>query len=188
MRTSMNTSTTRHGGGRRRALPPDAAYRPVLVRDPNRRAAREYLEPYRVVDQTPLCLLCMSARGGTGALSRFFVAERENSGKDAGSFSFSRATGGYPASPRAAVAKAREAVAAAEASLRAAAAAESALAKLASDGGGGALSAAQNVSRRIQLAAAAARGKVATKRLDEARDRADPVSYTHLTLPTICSV
>ena len=174
MHTSMNTSTTRHGGGRRRALPPDAAYRPVLVRDPNRRAAREYLEPYRVVDQTPLCLLCMSARGGTGALSRFFVAERENSGKELlGLFSFSRATGGYPASPRAAVAKAREAVAAAEASLRAAAAAESALAKLASDGGGGALSAAQNVSRRIQLAAAAARGKVATKRLDEARDRAD---------------
>ena len=168
--TSMNTSTTRHGGGRRRALPPDAAYRPVLVRDPLRRAAREYLEPYRVVDGAPLCLLCMSARGGMGG-SRCLAAE--NSGKRAGAVSFSRATGGYLASPRAAVAKAREAVAAAEASLRAAAAAESALAKLKSDGSGGALSAAQNVSRRIRLAAASSRAKIASKRLDEARDRAD---------------
>ena len=193
-RFSTSASTTRHGGGRRRALPPGATWRPVLVRHPVRRGeVRQYLEPYRRGDGAPLCLLCMSARGGPvgsgdrSAQSRDAAAHPETSadperptdpsarllfGSGSGSVASNPGAERYPASPRGAAAAAREAVAAAEASLRAAAAAESAL-RRAGDGGGGALSAAQNVSRRIQLAQAASRAKVATRRLDEARERAD---------------
>ena len=174
---STSASTTRHGFGRRRPLARGATWRPVLVRHPVRRAVREYLEPYRRDDGAPLCLLCMSPRGGTGGAR---AAETRRDGDRGGRATLvgSGASGpgseadGYPASPRAAFSKAHEAVAAAEASMREAAAAESAL-RRAGDGGGGALSAAQNVSRRIQLARAASRAKLATKRLDEARERAD---------------
>ena len=116
----------------------------MLVRDPLRNdndgnaRDREYLEPYRREDGAPLCLLCMSARRWTGGARTRASATPLNpppaEGEEAASTRAaetqtrlnSSVSDRYPASPRAASAKAR-AAAAAEASLRAAAAAESAL-------------------------------------------------------------
>ena len=183
-------STRRHGAGRRVALPVGAEMRRAIVAGEGV-TSREYLEPVDTATGTPLCLMCMSPRSGLGGTrvaslqieDILFLSNAVKTNavrthatrKDAQETQSTRVSSEYPfylsthqlypSSPREACVAARDAVSAARDALAAAAVAESSL-RLAGAGGGG-VSAARNVNRRIALANAAAAAKAAAMRVTE---------------------